>query len=439
MIKNNKGITMVALSATILIIVILTGTLVYNTLNGLENRRINNLYNDIRLLKDKVASYYAEYGELPISIKYPNTENIVGINKNDNDDYYVIDLTLLSNITLSYGKGFDKLQNERKVGYDIYIINKQSHNIYYPQGVKFDNVIYYTMPSEESEIKITSYDKPYIPEGCIYKEGTWETGFVIRQTGTDNEFVWIPVTDYDKFVEDKEYADTAYSDTKNGYAVSEYHYQKMLESVKENGGFYIGRYEMGKTTARTAKGTVNGNALSTQNAYPYNFVTLGQAQTLGTEFMVKGRTTSLMYGVQWDAVLRFIAGYAGTNILTTSAGGSGKWGNYSNSAINFQDVAKVKYAATTGTSWIQATTNKATSNSWILTTGASTTCKVLNIYDLAGNVSEYTLERGTNASAKNVTRGGNCGESGTTTAAATRAAVADDNSVATIGFRIAIW
>lgn len=437
-LKNNKGVTLVALSVTILIMVIITSALVYNSSKGMTSRQLTNLYNDVELLKDRVSTYYIKNGELPIlQLKLENINNLQGINVNDNENYYVIDLSLLSNITLNYGKGYQNIKNG-ETSSDVYVINEQSHNIYYPKGISYDNIIYYTKAEDYSEIKINSYDRPYIPKDFTYKEGTWETGFVIKQNGTENEFVWIPVKNYEEFVADADYKFIGYSDTTNGYAISEQHYKNMLQSVKNNGGFYISRYEAGINQARVNTTSASIQVISKQNIYPYNFVTRTQAQTLAQDLIVQNRTTSLMYGIQWDAILRFISEYENNYKITIADGGSTNWGNYSNSAFNIDVLAKTKYT-TNGTAWQQTTANKASINTWALTTGASTQNKVLNIYDLAGNMSEYTLEQSSDASARNVTRGGNCSNAGTSITVETRANVSENTSEFNIGFRIAIW
>ena len=43
-----------------------------------------------------------------------------------------------------------------------------------------------------------------------------------------------------------------------------------------------------------------------QNAYPYNYVTCSQAQTLASNMEHGDRTTSLMFGVQWDLTLKYL-------------------------------------------------------------------------------------------------------------------------------------
>ena len=59
---NNKGITLVSLVVTVIIILILTGAMIFNTKNQLQMRGIQNLSNDIESLNAKVDDYYLKYG-----------------------------------------------------------------------------------------------------------------------------------------------------------------------------------------------------------------------------------------------------------------------------------------------------------------------------------------------------------------------------------------
>ena len=154
-LKNNNGVTIVALSVTILIIIMISSTLIYNSHKGISTRTLNNMYNDIELLKHKVSTYYVKYGTLPVlQVAYTDISNIKNINVNDNDMYYVIDLSLLPNLTLNYGKGFNSVKETNLLNKDVYIINEQSHNIYYPAGINYDDIMYYTIKENYSEVEI---------------------------------------------------------------------------------------------------------------------------------------------------------------------------------------------------------------------------------------------------------------------------------------------
>ena len=82
---------------------------------------------------------------------------------------------------------------------------------------------------------------------------------------------------------------------------------------------------------------------------------------------------------------------------------STSWGNYYNASFT---INRGKYQTDwTSTSWTNASgTTKPSYNVWKLTTGAADRNRKMNIYDLAGNVWEWTLE--SNSSSSVVNRGG---------------------------------
>lgn len=157
-LKENKGITLVTLILAIVIMLIISSILIYNASTAAKTKALNNMYNDINALNNKIQIYYSKYGEIPvIKEQYTNIDSIKSINQNDNDKYYVIDLEILENVILSYGKDYQTYKQQANIGLtDIYVINEQSHNIYYIKGVQVDEATYYTIPGE--------YTKVYVPD-----------------------------------------------------------------------------------------------------------------------------------------------------------------------------------------------------------------------------------------------------------------------------------
>ena len=120
----------------ILIIVIaiaIFSILIVSINNGVNLSKLNSMNHDINVLEDSIALYYLNNGNIPIKDKI-NFEH--SINPNDNNSYYKNDLSKLENIYLNYGK----MKNEQ----DFYIINEESHTIYYFSGVEYKGKIYYT-------------------------------------------------------------------------------------------------------------------------------------------------------------------------------------------------------------------------------------------------------------------------------------------------------
>ncbi len=138
-IKNEKGITLIILIITIIIIAILTGVVVKKMDTGKDIRNYNYMCADIELLKNKILLYYNENGSAPIKETAFNAKTTLGTqaSSRDNDNYYEIDLSKLYNITLNYGGGTTS-------NGDVYIVNEQSLEVYYLNGIEYDGIQYYT-------------------------------------------------------------------------------------------------------------------------------------------------------------------------------------------------------------------------------------------------------------------------------------------------------
>lgn len=180
-IKQEKGITMIALVVTIIMLLVLTNMLIYNAKDSTHIQVLNNLYNDIELLRNKVSEYYNEYGSIPVEIQYTNIDQLEKANilskNNDIGEFYVIDLEVMQGITLNYGKEYENVKNDKENASnytDVYIINKNSHNIFYAQGIgiKQNDIIkiYYTDYTEPDEtiVDLRYVNEILIPEGYYY-------------------------------------------------------------------------------------------------------------------------------------------------------------------------------------------------------------------------------------------------------------------------------
>ena len=281
-------------------------------------------------------------------------------------------------------------------------------------------------PGEENNggSETVSNRNPYLPKGFRQVSGTTlEKGLTI-QDSQGNQYVWVEVpktkevyptagleitefteseytaieTDLHTYTNDyrngTSFKDEYYSDAVTGLTSAKYTElkQKMLKSVYQNGGFYIGKYETGTETARTSEKASTApeeTPVIKQNVYPYNYVTCSEAQTLASNMEHGDRTTSLLFGVQWDLTLKYLEtkGTSQADLKTDST----SWGNYKNNAWNITNE-NLKYALN-GSNWTTATEkSKTASERILLSTGASESFSKMGIYDLAGNVCEWTLE-----------------------------------------------
>ena len=176
----------------------------------------------------------------------------------------------------------------------------------------------------------------------------------------------------------------------------------MLKSVYENGGFWIGRYEAGYEIDESKGETIRNyddyysehpttqKVVIKKNAYPYNWVRREQAQELATKINYEECTRSLIFGVQWDLFLKYIEtkNPDEKNNLTLD---STTIGNYQNNLWNIINT-NVKYSISSGNRFIPCPYSKTSNESVLLTTGADKSFSLMNIYDIAGNVWEWTLE-----------------------------------------------
>ena len=401
----------------------------------------------------------------------------------------VVISVLLYSIVLT--TAFMQASSKRKMQMESQILAKEAYE------KQLDNLD--EIRDEVIGLPRTNETQPYYPsrEFKQVKETNLDNGLVIED-GNGNQYVWVEVPknttvyptaglNITNFTDD-EYTkiendlhtytsvyrngtgrkDTWVADNNNTgwFTESEYYAQKktMLKSVYQNGGFYVGRYEAGIGTNRMSiESQVDGKypvpttaPVTKADAYPYTYVTRTQAQNLASNVNSGTKTSSLMFGVQWDLVLAFMskdtAKVTDTRKLTSN---STTIGNYRNSVFQLSQTGK--YATMSdwslSSTWNQSTkptTNFVDSsrnkiaqssdgNGILVTTGTSETNKVMNIYDIAGNVWEWTLEKTSNTSGPCTCRGGSFNGAGSSGPAAVRGINSPDSSSYGIGFRVSLF
>lgn len=265
-----------------------------------------------------------------------------------------------------------------------------------------------------------------IPTGFYYVGGTKTSGIVISDNvndkdkyknkavvGTDllgNQYVWIPCTT-DSSSSDLQYARTEWgvevdgddnsraikdeltltdasvtysdADTANGInadvskeIVAQIKAEKA--SVAQYGGYYIGRYEVGRNS---------DTAVVKYNQTPYASITWSTAYGLAKKIITNSEVNSyLCSSYAWDTAVNFIQNNSTAKNYATSIEGFN--GNWNPQAVKDPSGNVIKPAGT----------------SQQLNTGLTT--QFCNIFDMGGNEAEFTTELNPGTSETVVLRGG---------------------------------
>ena len=193
--------------------------------------------------------------------------------------------------------------------------------------------------------------------------------------------------------------DVVDSDSSNSITISqlETEFNDMITSVEKYGGFYIGRYETGNLSQEKATVVKNNTDIGNQTWYSMYKKAKGIAVNNNV-------TSSMIWGSQWDATMRWMYNSGNEEKKKYTYDSRGK-GNYSSDSP--------------------------------IATGSIEAYAVNNIYDMAGNVSDWTIEAG-NTSYR-VIRGGNYSDDGSNGPASVRRSSNPTNSIDNYGFRVALY
>lgn len=153
-LKNNKGIALITLIVAVLMMLVISSIIIYNSTSHYKMSNLNNMYNDIKLLNDQVFLYYSKNNQLPIIYEDYNwvlNSNITG--EYSLEYFRIIDIDQMNkNIksNLNYGDDYysKKYEEENYQAEDIYIINTLTHQIFYVKGIQVEGITYYTIPGE---------------------------------------------------------------------------------------------------------------------------------------------------------------------------------------------------------------------------------------------------------------------------------------------------
>ena len=265
-----------------------------------------------------------------------------------------------------------------------------------------------------------------IPAGFYYVGGTKTSGIVISDNendkdkyknkafvGTDllgNQYVWIPCTtdntsselqytrtewgvevdgaDNSRAIKDEltlTDASVTYSDADTANGINADVSKEIVAQIKAEkasvakyGGYYIGRYEVGKNS---------DTAVVKYNQTPYASITWSTAYGLAKKIITNSEATSyLCSSYAWDTAVNFIQNNSTAKNYATSITGFN--GNWNSQEVKDPSENVIKPAGT----------------SQQLNTGLTT--QFCNIFDMGGNEAEFTTESNPGTSETVVLRGG---------------------------------
>ena len=395
--KNIRGITLIALVITIIVLLILAGV------------TIASLSGDNGILtKAKEAKEKTEQAQKEEETTLSNMENILESYKFENVN--MAD----TNPAGAMPSKVEILENDANKGIAI----KDSNNnewvwVEVPKIAAFGDLTIDTTQelTEQNYNDIRDKLTEYVG---IYKKGNknqthnWKDEWYARDGDT------LVTARTENLTEEQKALKNGCGLTYDEYKTS---YQNMLKSIYTYGGFWIGRYEAGiggsiedttkarSTTSERINIETSPKAISQKDAIPYNHVYCSEAQTLAHEMNQDSNyTSSLMFGIQWDLVCKYLEVKAGLQTAEINSDSS-KWGVYSNveRTITSQNA---KQSTDNGKTW-NAITGSKPASIVMLTTGASDETQKMNIYDLSGNELEFILQcANSNTNYPCVSRGG---------------------------------
>ncbi len=395
LVKETKGITLIALVITIVVLLILAGVVIA-TLNGNDN--ITKNANTAGEQKTPPTTPTVDSNGLatkPTTIK-PDEEN--------NPNLQIVIPAGFAPAILQTGT------TQSLPGEDGSVKNK--------------------MPVSQWN-KITAED---INKGIV----------VVDAEG--NEFVWIPITDASKFARtawtyasytidpyscgarqvNEEWQDNLVTDPLDETSIANgwwedtttTEYTNMVTSVNNNKGFYVARYE-------ASANRDSSKAQSKRGATPWTHISQTNAIDKSKNYNAILHS-HLMYGIEWDSILNWLKGNA-----TISSSTSGE--------TKTMELADIQTNSYSWGNYFNSTGNAAANECSDQNTGTSEYWKANNIYDLAGNVSEWTQEKWSTGTIR-AHRGGNFCYDGDMYPAAYRSdSDASNDNFINVGFRSSFY
>jgi len=355
-LTHKRGISLIVLIVTIIVIIILAAAVILTITknNPVSSAKEATFKEDMASIQDELSMY--------LSKKY--TDNPTSFEK--------------SSVNLSGDTMVTELPSTKKYKDKVSVIKgklvwagETENNTEYKWFSEVTDGATKKSESVRSEWKekiAEEVEGVPVPKGFTYKEGTKDTGLVIKDDN-GNEFVWVPATEstYRKDTSFPGVTPTRDDTLPNGI-------KDETADVVKYGGFYIGRYEAGIPEGDTSPSNKIGIPVSKKDATVWTNINYTNAKA-SAENMISNEyvQTGLLTGKAWDTVCHWIKS-------DDELKDSRTYGNYINSLAPANENSGTKRTAGFNENW-----------------------KVKNIYDLAGNVWEWTSEAYSSIS---ISRGG---------------------------------
>ena len=349
--KQEKGITLIALVVTIIIILILAGVSIKLAIDN------NGVIENAKEAKDQYEQAQAN-DESGLNDLSSELRRQLDANRNNNsgsgssgstvdgvtipEGYYYVGGTKAKGIVISDAEADnEKYKGQENVGKDL------AGNQWVWVPVETPSSLYTTVAAGQAlagstGVKTTKYTNSAIisgqTRGLPGSTASREPDLVLGSDGKQYDYA--------------NYATAGFSSLENMAETMVSEYEEMIASLEKYKGFYIGRYEL------TANGEKTGATQTCENGV--NWYTLYKnCKTLAVGSKVK---TRMIWGLQWDATCNWLANSDPRYSITDSS----TWGNYKNNTADGHGTKQ----------------NTGFSESW----------KANNIYDFAGNCLEWTQE-----------------------------------------------
>ena len=391
-LTRKKGISLIVLIVTIIVIIILAAAVILTISknNPVSSAKEATFKEDMTSIQDELSMY--------LSKKY--TDNPTSFDKSS--------VNLSGDAMVAELPSTKKYKDKVSVVEGNLVINNSKAN---SDEKKWFNEVIGNTSNVKKEWKNTIAsveDGVPIPKGFTYKEGTKDTGLVI-QDEKGNEFVWVPATEstYRKDTSFPGEAPTGDDTLLNGITDE-------TADVVKYGGFYIGRYEAGVPENQTAidgksssTSNVKGVPVSKKDAIVWTNIDYTNSKA-NAENMISNEyvQTGLLTGKAWDTVCHWIKS-------DDELKDSRTYGNYYNSLAPAKENSGIKRTAGFNENW-----------------------KVKNIYDLAGNVGEWTSEA---YDSYFIVRGGSYDDGGSGDPVSYRSYDDGSNTLDFTGFRLRLY